>query len=976
MSRFTGWLSRCADTLQRMLCAGLPLALLAVATAGAQRGGEAVDRSRTAPGQFKVDSWQEEQGLPMSAVHAVHQGRDGTLWVGTGGGLARFDGLRFELVESSEVPALSKRPIFGLMEDAAGGLWIGHVGGAARWQAGRFESVFDQSLLKGRRVWSFAQASDGSVWAASENGLLHWQANGKARGYRVADGLPTDRLRAVAFDRDGVLWIGTTGSGLVAMRNGRFEALGPAQGFPDTEVRALLPDPAGGIWAATASAGLVHFAEGRLQRYTVAEGLPTNLLTSLSRDPSGALWVGTWGSGVSRLQDGRFTSLGLANGLGGEQIWAVHADREGSVWVGSWNGGLNRLRQRAFAVLGKPEGLLGDNTRSVLVARDGALWVSSAGGGVNRVHEGRIEAITKNEGSDGAIWMGSYTHGLARWRQGRIDRFSLEEGLPHAEVRVIFTDHSGTLWVGTRTGLARFDGRRFQLVSEPGAPKEGVVAILQDRQGTLWFGTAGEGLMRWRDGRFTTLTRKEGMASNWVLALHEDSDGTLWVGTSGEGLNRLRGDRIQSIRVSDGLWDGLAQTFQEDRQGRLWMSSNRGIFYVKRAELDAFAEGRAAKVQSVGYGIGGTLRSTTFAGGLQPTSAVDAEGRLWLASLKGLVQVDPMRLPAVSEPPALRIDAVRLAGQPLPSTGSVELPPGAVLPLSIRYAAATVLHAERLRFRYLMEGLTPNWVEVGSSREATFTVLPPGSYQFRVASTLDGMHWRESDPLPITVQAELYQKRSFQLAAGLLALLTVVGAFRWRTRLMRQRTADMERLVAEKTEALRLANEHLQRLSFSDALTGLANRRRFDAQLDTEWRRMARERTPLALLLADVDFFKAYNDNLGHGAGDACLVSVAEVVRHTASRASDLAARYGGEEFVLLIPGLDAAGALAYAERLRLACEARALPHPASSVAPVVTLSVGVACCIPDHDTEPSSLFAAADAALYRAKQGGRNRVA
>jgi diguanylate cyclase (GGDEF)-like protein len=175
---------------------------------------------------------------------------------------------------------------------------------------------------------------------------------------------------------------------------------------------------------------------------------------------------------------------------------------------------------------------------------------------------------------------------------------------------------------------------------------------------------------------------------------------------------------------------------------------------------------------------------------------------------------------------------------------------------------------------------------------------------------------------------------------------------------------------------LRLANEHLSRLSFSDALTGLANRRRFDEQLDVEWRRTARQQQPLAVLMADIDAFKAYNDSLGHAAGDECLCAVAEVIRHTTSRAGDFAARYGGEEFVLLIPGLSEVEARAYAEHLRAACEARALPHPASPVGPVVTLSIGVASWVPSPASSPTALFAAADAALYRAKQAGRNRVA
>jgi len=936
--------------------------------------------------RYRVDGWQAEEGLPVSAVQALQQTREGTLWVGTGSGLVRFDGLAFNPVQAENVPALSRRPIFGLLEDRQGTLWVGHAGGAARRRGGEWEPAIDPALLNGRRVWAFAQAADDTLWGATEGGLVHWRADGSTRVYREADGLPGERLRTLVFDNAGTLWIGSTGAGLFRLQGGHFE---PVANFPHTEVRHLLADPDGGVWAATPGAGLVRVhANGEMQHYTQAQGLPTDQLTFLSRDAEGAIWIGTWGAGVSRWRDGRFSTVNSEQGLGGDQIWTVHADREGSLWVGSWTGGLNRLRPRGFPVVGKPEGLAADNVRAVLQARDGTLWVSTAGGGVSRVGlDGRIQNLGLREGlatlemsalyedHDGAIWLGSYTAGLARWHQGRIERFGTAEGLPHVDVRSLLRDRQGRLWVGTRAGLARQVGARFEAVQEAGAPKEGVTSMLEDRQGRLWFGTTGDGLLRYENGRFSRLTRQDGLPSNWILALHEDEDGTLWIGSNGEGIGRLRKGQLAKVRPTDGLWDGLAQVFMPDAQDRLWISCNRGFYVVARRELNDFLDGRLPRVHSTGYGVGEALRSTTFAGGLQPVGARDAQGRIWLPSLKGLVRVDPQRLPQLGAPPAVRIETVRLSGRPLPLAAELQLPPGAAPPLSIRYAAATVQHAERVRFRYRMEGMTPDWIEVGGNREVTFLALPHGQYRLFIASSLDGEHWQTSAELPVIVQPHLHERRSMQALAALAALLAALGLYLARTRQLRHRQAEMERLVAEQTEELRRANEHLAELSFSDALTGLANRRRFDEQLQLEWRRCARQGHSLALVLADIDAFKAYNDSLGHAAGDSALRAVADVIRQTGGRASDCAARYGGEEFVLLLPGLDLPSAQALAERLRVACEARALPHPASPAAAVVTLSLGVAACVPDASADPMGLFTAADAALYRAKQGGRNRV-
>lgn len=181
---------------------------------------------------------------------------------------------------------------------------------------------------------------------------------------------------------------------------------------------------------------------------------------------------------------------------------------------------------------------------------------------------------------------------------------------------------------------------------------------------------------------------------------------------------------------------------------------------------------------------------------------------------------------------------------------------------------------------------------------------------------------------------------------------------------------------ARMADELTAANRKLQRLSMRDALTGIANRRQFDARLAQTWARQGRDGAPLALLLADVDFFKALNDSAGHLCGDECLRRLARICERFAVEEHDLVARYGGEEFVLLLPGRTLEAAIAQGEALRRAVAEEALVHPASPLAPHVTISVGVAALVPSATASPEQLVAAADKAMYDAKTGGRDRVA
>jgi diguanylate cyclase (GGDEF)-like protein len=191
--------------------------------------------------------------------------------------------------------------------------------------------------------------------------------------------------------------------------------------------------------------------------------------------------------------------------------------------------------------------------------------------------------------------------------------------------------------------------------------------------------------------------------------------------------------------------------------------------------------------------------------------------------------------------------------------------------------------------------------------------------------------------------------------------------------------AEVERNNLALTEVRRQLedkNRLLERLSSLDTLTGIANRRRFDAALRQEWRRSSRDETPLSLLFCDIDYFKRFNDTYGHQAGDACLVRVAQTLEDALNRPADLAARYGGEEFVALLVDTEREGARVLAERIRERVELLQVEHRGSTVAPYLTVSLGVATSLPRPARRAEDLVRWADSALYRAKQGGRNRVA
>ena len=186
--------------------------------------------------------------------------------------------------------------------------------------------------------------------------------------------------------------------------------------------------------------------------------------------------------------------------------------------------------------------------------------------------------------------------------------------------------------------------------------------------------------------------------------------------------------------------------------------------------------------------------------------------------------------------------------------------------------------------------------------------------------------------------------------------------------------AEMERRI-EFSKQLEGANRQLKRLTLVDGLTGIANRRYFDEFLEKEWQRNMRDNKPVSLIMGDIDFFKNFNDTYGHPAGDDCLVQIAAILNNIAKRPGDLAARYGGEEFAVILSGTDLKPASALAEKAHKQLSNIGIPHSDSQVADYVTLSLGVASIIPKYGTKSSDLIKAADEALYKAKNCGRNQV-
>lgn len=775
--------------------------------------------------QYLYETWSVADGLPQNTVEAVTQTRDGYLWIGTEEGLARFDGLAFDVFNQSNTPALERNHgITALQEGPDGTLWIGtNETGLVYYRDGRIQRLEGDSLA-GNQVQALALGPDSTLWmGAAEGGLLACQ-RAHCRQVLGADLLPGRLISELYVEASGTVWIGTD-QGLVRLRGGSTRTFTTEDGLPDHSVTALHPSGAGGLWIGTA-AGVARVASGRVEAMDPADGWPAEGVWALLEDAEGSLWMGLGRGGLARRTNGRFDTYGPPDGLSHGWVLNLLVDREGNLWIGSEAGGLTRLRDALITTFTAAQELPSEVVNTVFEDEREVLWIGTDDGSLSRLQTQRVQPtvqtvrrfearVTSVYGHEGDLWVGTQGDGLYHRRGSAWQRFSTEEGLPGNQVFALHTGRTtGDLWIGTNRGVARWQGGRFDTLNvEDGLSSNFITVLWEDQAGTLWVGTYNGGLNRvWPDGRVDVFRAQDGLGSDIVSALYEDADGTLWIGTYGGGLVRYQGARFARFTPRHGFFNDKVYQILEDESGWLWMGCNLGIFRVKKAELHTVAAGRQQRVTSFVFDTDNGMKSREVNGGVQPAGWKGKDGRLWFPTISGLSVVDPSARQHNAVLPPVFIESVQADGGQVLRSGDerAELPAGTD-EVTFEYAALSFVDPHAVRYRYRLEGDETNWSAPTSQRDARYTHLAPGRYTFRVmAMNNDGVWNEEGASLTLYLHPFFWQTFWFWSLVGLTMTGLATGGYKWRVRYLKDRQRQLERVVAERTSDLRAAKDQIE----------------------------------------------------------------------------------------------------------------------------------------------------------------------
>jgi signal transduction histidine kinase/ligand-binding sensor domain-containing protein len=780
----------------------------------------------SAMGQYVSQSWTTQNGLPSNDIRAIKRTRDGYIWMATDGGLVRFDGVRFRVFTSFDTPGLlSDRYSFAaLLEDKQGRLWAGtSSAGAVLYWAGAFRTFTTKDGLPNGRVVRIDEGSDGRIWIFTDPGLSYWK-DGHLFQVAPTPGILTQGALAdpsLYFGRDGYCW----GKWRRDTYGWQRFAYGEWSRFPlpsqiispeKLRIKSIFEDSKRRLWYA-----LYHnpddyycLTQGHLKVY---KGLPRTSFVSY-RDNENHFWISDHNGRAGLWKDGRLTAL---KHFSTPALFHVLDEPNGGFWVATLGAGLFHFRPRLIewvAHRGGPE--VG---ATLLRSRTGTVWIGSVGlasygetrsriffpGSPDNLDSNLITALYEDQA--GTLWVGS-RQGVRRFQNGRFEQDSQLAKI-RGEISAIVEDRSGRLWFASNRGLYSLSDQQAVIYTRAdGLPSDSITALLLDEQNRLWIGTQG-GLSCLSGDHITACTESRNRLSAGVTSLYRDADHVVWAGTYDRGLVRIERGVPTYFTTAQGLPGNAVHQILEDDLGFLWLGTRNGLVRLRKDELSQFAAGRIRYVTSARFDDTDGLGHATCVALGQPGSFKADDGTLWFSTVGGIARLNPKSVPIQSNPPDVLIDEASLDQRSAaPLNGLLKVIPRQAN-LEIRYTALSPYKPEQIRFSYQLLGLDRDWVDAGTRRTAYYSHLPPGEYDFRViAGNSSGVWNRTGRQLRIVVPPPFYLTWWFTgLLLLTMAALTVVL---WRYRMGQvkrahavQQAFSRELIASQERERKRIAAE-------------------------------------------------------------------------------------------------------------------------------------------------------------------------
>ena len=758
--------------------------------------------SRPIPQYIRTDFTVDDQ-LPDNTVNTITETDNGLLWVGTASGLASFDGRTFTPIRLQIPGAPPPSMVNTLITGSDGDLWVGTDAGVVRVPKKDLNdsyitdsTAFRLGEQRSDNVEILFKARDGTIWAGTEHGLYRFDGH---RFLCEVSNLYVDRIKQAL---NGRLLL-NTGNGYAEF-DGKHLIWQPSLSarfrVPENQIFDSYQDSHGTMWYCT-QAGLrvmAGHAEVAISPFDLDHVPAYRIFTG----PNDELWVNTK-LGIYLLSGKKMSTP--APDL---HAHSFYAGKEGDLWIGTNGNGLVHLQPRIVQMYDRSNGLPNDIAMSVLTAHDGRLWV-----GLNcglAVFDGsKFQTFNEKNGLGNTciwslaedrkqnIWIGTYGGGLFRYRNGAFTQYTLGQERAGPIVLDIAVARDDSLWIATPDGVSHMQDENVRnYTTKDGLSSARVLAIHQDCAGVIWVATQG-GVDRYTSDRFVPLPAAKSTDQMLARRIVEDSHGDLYATDLPQGIGQIKSGQLTQLDNTLNLFYMI-----ESPDRMLWFSSKNGVIRISQQELSEAGTSDAPLNYEVFNRADGL--NTTQASVGAPNIAMTPDGKLWVATVKGLAMIDLPHLPRTVRTPKVFISGVSSDGKNILVTDRLVLRPG-LHHVELHMAAISLANPQKIRLQYRMEGVDSDWLDASVSRMAIYTNIPAGEHRLLVRATDSLGHWEAPQLVYlVTQEPHFYARPLFQISVlAAVALLLISGSMLRIRYMVRQARLILEQRQVEREAVAR-----------------------------------------------------------------------------------------------------------------------------------------------------------------------------
>ena len=762
--------------------------------------------------QYNFISYSVEEGLAQSQIRDICQDDDGYLWIGTLGGLSKFDGKNFENFSTND--GLLNNQINSIFKDSKGNIWIGSRGGVSVYDGNEFKNYQFKKELSQNVVLSIAEDQSSQIWFATDGGGMVYMDDSRFNYLVMPNGVDNNYIRSIDIDNNDNIWLATRDGVSIIDSDLKIRDT-----IPEVNATQVFIDSDNTVWCSTYGEGVLHLVEGACIKYNDDTGLISDHIRGFVKRKDGSFWFVSK-FGISKLYKDEVKNFTEKDGVKNSNIKVVIEDDEGNLFLGSDGGGLIKFTNEDFISYTENDVIGSNVVMSVLEDFNTNIWVSTYGQGVGVFTSKGYALFTEERGlanntvwcstvsADKNLWVGT-DGGVSVFDGNKFKSYGFNEGLDAKVVYAIKGDSNSNIWIGTKEGVYVLNQLNDN-ISNLGIGKN-IRDIFIENEQFIWF-CSSDGLFKYdvHLKEYRQYTEADGLQSKSVMNIVKGEKGVYWIGTK-NGLSMFSNNKISNIEIPGNYAANNVNFLELDDFDNLWIGTNFGLYQLNVLNKDTFEA-----TDFIRYSNLDGLKSLECN---QNASCIDSKNNLWFGTSYGLMKHKLGSENGASILPKVQIKDIRLFFEKKDLSkyskgidGNTKLPNDLSLQYNknhLTFDFVGVYHRspDKVKYRFKLEGFDDIWHPITQSTFVTYSNIPAGDFTFKLSATTDLKNWTRPANFSFSVKPAFWFTWWFYLLC--LVFVTLVARLVVKRKIKKDEDRQSTQLIIDKSKMLELEQQAL-----------------------------------------------------------------------------------------------------------------------------------------------------------------------